>query len=395
MNQRKRYKIPVAKLGEYPHGDNLIQVLDSEALDSIVRNTNASLGKTGRIQVDFDHASEYSSEIVSKLAEMGVQFPTNAGAWISEGLYREGDTVYANAVATPDGEIAIDGETYTRTSPVFRMIDCSYLGSRGGKKLLRPLKIKSIGLTNSPNMKTLGAIIANSNGILTNAEDDLQSVMLGSLSMDILKKEKETMSETKDETVVEEVVVNAVAPEAPAAVEEEPTVEEIKEAVKENVSGEVGIIAESQGLDPEKAEVVAEVAVSAVADGLEAVEQATIEATPVASTIASGTELEKAQEKIAELEAKIKELTDARDAEALQNRINEELAKYPTLQNRAESEALLKLDWDLGVKFLASLPKSLPPASKTIQNRVPTKAPGQDFGKMTLNERLKAKMFGK
>lgn len=405
----KRYKIPIVKKGEFPNG-NLIQVIDDASLDAIVANTMASLGKTGKVLADFDHYSELSKEVKQALEALGVQLPTAAGGWIGN-LYREGDTVYGDMVSTPEGEQAIESKTYCKTSPTFRLIDCKYLGNRGNKRTVRPLKVKSVALCNKPNMESLGSIMANREAIL-NIEDDLQSVFLGS-AMDLEKEknmenDKEVIENASPAPAQEAVVANA----EPAKAEEEKvvetvegtdvTVEDVKEATVQDLSAQVGITAESQGLTAEEAQVVADVATTVGTLAVETVETA-VEDAQTADAPESNQELEDAKTRIAELETKINELQavideagKARQEAELQNRIAEELAKYPTLQNREEASELLKKDWDLGTRFLSSLKFSVVSSeSKTIQNRVPAKSPEASYAGMSAKERIRIKMFGK
>mgnify|MGYP001459997272 CR=1 FL=1 len=407
MNIRKKYKIPVVKKGEYPHfGKGVVQVIDEKALDAIVKNTNASLGKTQKILADFDHYSELSESAKATLEKMGIQLPTNAAGWITE-LFREGDTVYGNMVSTVDGEKAIEGETYCKTSPVFRVIDCEYVAERKGEKLIRPLKIKSVALTNKPNMATLGNILQNTES-LANSDNDLQAVIMGNQCLELESFKENTIMENTEkkeglesvsesiETTKVEVVAEVAQAVAEAVADTGATVEAVEavQAVAETAAVEaVEAVAEAV------AETVAETAqapVSGVAP--EAVEATAAEAAPEIAPNAA--ELDAANAKIAELQAKIAELEALLEQEGkkrqeaeLENRIGAELQKYPTLQNREEATELLKKDWDLGVKFLASLKASLAP--KTILNRVPDKSPEEVLAGMSSSQRIKYKMFGK
>lgn len=382
MNIKKRYKIPIVSKGEFPHfGMNIIQVIDDKALDAIVKNTNATLSKSNRLLADFDHYSELGGDVKNSLAKLGVQLPTNAAGWI-ESLYRDGDTVYGNMISTPEGEKSIDSETYCKTSPVFRVIDCEFVG----KNKVRPLKVKSVALTNKPNMAALGNILKNME-VLMNGGEDLQAVLMGSSTMEILI-DKEKIDMKKDELKIE----NSETLEA-AKVE---AIEAVTEAVAEAVADIVD--------EPEVIQAVIESAQEAAIEAVEevaevATEEAEAEPAPEVET-APDAELEAANAKIAELSAKVAELEalleDAgkkREEAELQNRISAELAKYPTLQNREESAELLRKDFALGAKFLASLKASFKPA--TIQNRVPVKTPQDALQGMTPTQRIRFKMFGR
>ena len=350
---KRRFKIPVARIGEFPHGD-LLQIVDSFSLDAIVKNTNAALGKSGKLLIDFDHYSELPAEVKKAMSKLGVQLPTKAAGWAKE-LFREGDTVYANMESTPDGEEAIVSESYAKTSPTFRLIDCSSLGTRNGKKLIRPLKVKSVALCNKPNMESLGTILAN-RATIENKEDDLQNVFLGS-AMAIFEKEKIMENEKTIENAEAPVQETPVAEEVKEEVVETAVEEAKTEAVAEVVEA-VAVAAEASGASPETVQAVAEATETAVEEAVEVVAEA-VEAPKAEEAVENSVDPKDAR--ILELEAKVNELQavideagKARQEAELKNRIAEELSKYPSLCNREEAEELLRKDWDLGSKFLAS-----------------------------------------
>ncbi len=165
------FRFPILAKGEFPHAAGVVQVVDDDALDAVASQEIPEEG----LLLDFDHYSDLTEDERGALAGMGILLPSDAAGWIHR-LWRDGDKVFAEADLTPSGAEKVSGKEYRYASPVF-----DYAGLQGlGGNRVRPLHVEKVGLTNEPNMKAIGAIIANrSSYALANSDDDVEWRMIG------------------------------------------------------------------------------------------------------------------------------------------------------------------------------------------------------------------------
>lgn len=126
-------------LGEYPHADSgLLQVLDPSALQAIVNrfNQEAAGPHFGGLILDQEHWS-YDAERSSQ-----------AFGWIRQ-LENRADGVWGKVELTDLGKTALENKRYKYVSPAFLPKDVERLGNNR----VRPLRLDSAGLTNSPNLR--------------------------------------------------------------------------------------------------------------------------------------------------------------------------------------------------------------------------------------------------
>jgi phage I-like protein len=121
----------VVPRGEFDHAESgTKQVLDDAALEAMANNF------TGELLVDQDHFSYQPDK------------PSTAMGWIKQ-LAKRADGLWAKIEFTPPGLDAVKNGLYRFVSPVWARADTEDLGH--GR--LRPLRLDSVGLTNSPNLK--------------------------------------------------------------------------------------------------------------------------------------------------------------------------------------------------------------------------------------------------
>lgn len=165
-------EIPILAKGEFPHaGAGVVQVVDDAALDAVAGQEIPA----GGILLDFDHYSDLTEEERAALAAMGIVLPSEAAGWLKR-FARRGDKVFAEAELTPKGAESVEGKEYRFTSPTFDWAGLEDLG--GGR--VRPVHVEKVGLTNEPNMKAIGAILANRGRYpLANKDEDVEWRMIG------------------------------------------------------------------------------------------------------------------------------------------------------------------------------------------------------------------------
>ncbi|MEY4428708.1 MAG: hypothetical protein RLZZ182_1397 [Pseudomonadota bacterium] len=121
-------------LGEYPHVDKAkrrrVQVIDSDAVKAMA---NAFRDK---LLVDQDHFSYDDTK------------SSEAFGWV-EKVEARGDGLWGQIEWTDVGKPAIANKRYRFLSPVWRSDDLQSLGD----DRVRPIRLDTIGLTNSPNLK--------------------------------------------------------------------------------------------------------------------------------------------------------------------------------------------------------------------------------------------------
>lgn len=143
--------IQICPKGEFPtticngsNGDErmIVQVLDDEAIKSLA-NSMAAAGPAG-ILIDYDHFSH------------DIEHHSEAAGWI-KALEARPDGLYGKAQWTDKGADAVRNRRYLFVSPTWLMDDCARLdGER-----VRPTRLFSAALTNSPNLNGIRAIVNN------------------------------------------------------------------------------------------------------------------------------------------------------------------------------------------------------------------------------------------
>jgi hypothetical protein len=131
----------ISAVGEFPHHPTgLVQVVDPESLDAIVRRfaeASATPNFPG-ILIDFDHAS------------LDQDKPTEAAGWIVA-LDKRPDGLWAQIRWSDRGEQAVRGGRYRFISPVWHRDECVELG----EKRVRPTRLINCAVTNDPNIPGL------------------------------------------------------------------------------------------------------------------------------------------------------------------------------------------------------------------------------------------------
>lgn len=301
-------RVPVLRKGEFPHSRGIVQVIDDAAIQSVLKQEIPPEG----LLFDFDHYSDLTNDERTALSQTGIQLPSDASGWIHGfTMGDDGNTVYAEVDWTEKGEKAVKGGAYKYTSPVFPIANCEYIGGNR----VRPRRISKVALTNEPNMKAIGAILAN-RGTLENSggtdgdmDGPVYETAFGDGATDAPKQEKRNMHEKLNEAL-------GLAKEA----SEESALEAVNALKEEN------------------------------AEAMEAVSK-----------------LRELKNRIEEQDAELQELRDAKAKAELDANVAAELAKYPNLPNREAAETLLRANFDAGNAFLATMPntpaKSAPAAN--------------------------------
>lgn len=125
--------------GEYPHPESgKLQVLDDAALTAIVNRfvAESKVANFAGLLIDQEHWS-YDPERSSE-----------SFGWIKE-LQNRDNGIWARVDWTALGETAVQGGTYRFVSPTWLPNQVEHLGNNR----IRPLRLDSAGLTNSPNLK--------------------------------------------------------------------------------------------------------------------------------------------------------------------------------------------------------------------------------------------------
>ena len=322
--------IPITVAGDHPHPCGLIQRVDDKAISAILAQPIPPDG----IQLDFDHYSGLTNAERQTLATMGIQLPSKAAGWIKKFTGRMVDGVqkiFGLAELTPEGEAAIANKSYVRTSPVYPRSALEHLGDG----IVRTLAISSVALTNEPNIRAIGPILANRAAacLANSGETDMGDLTGATLAIERLApielenrngENMEAIAKALNCEPTEEAILAAIA----ALKKSEPSEEEMANRAK----------AESDAESARKAEL----------DGLK-------------------NRAEKAESELEAIRRKVEE-------DGINARVAAELAKYPDLPNRAAAEDILRADFAKGSAFLASMP-------------VPEKVPGKNPGEEDLNNR--------
>ena len=137
--------VHIATYGNHPHPQDLVQVLDDRAFDSMVANfAKKKKDKTfPGLLVDYDHISNNPGG------------SSEAAGWI-DNLKKKADGLYAHISWTDVGEKAVNGGRFRMVSPVWLRSRCEELGN----KKVRPTELDSLACTNDPNIKGMRPITA-------------------------------------------------------------------------------------------------------------------------------------------------------------------------------------------------------------------------------------------
>lgn len=121
----------IVPIGQFPHtASSSIQIIDPQAIAAILNNTRLP------ILVDRDHFSYDPDK------------PSEAYGWIRH-LQNRDDGLWANIDWTDLGRDALLSKRYRFASPVWLARDIERLPNNQ----IRPLRLDSVGLTNSPNLR--------------------------------------------------------------------------------------------------------------------------------------------------------------------------------------------------------------------------------------------------
>lgn len=144
--ENHRFSLPadnwyhIAPIGEHPHPKGIVQVIDQDAVNTMVQNfrEKSSEPNFAGLLVDYDHVSQGGS--------------TEAAGWIMN-LDGRADGLWANINWSNTGKEKVEGGEYRLVSPVWKRSDCVPVD--GDKSRCRPTVLDSLGLTNEPNLKGL------------------------------------------------------------------------------------------------------------------------------------------------------------------------------------------------------------------------------------------------
>lgn len=305
-------KVPVLKKGEYPHARGVVQVVDDAAIAAILGQEIPPEG----LLFDFDHYSDLTNHERAKLKEMGILLPSDASGWIHGfTMGDDGNTLYATVDWTEAGERAVKSGAYKYPSPVFPTASCEYIGGNR----VRPKRISKVALTNEPNMKAIGPVLANrepgpdGGGAEENVFGPVYETAIGVEANDRPKKENHQMDEKLT---------------AALGLEKDATVDAAVAAIDAIKSGKTASEAKTAELETQKTELA---------------------------------------NRVSAQDAELKTLREAKAKAELDANVAAELAKYPNLPNREAAETLLRANFDAGKAFLATMPnttaKSAPAAN--------------------------------
>jgi phage I-like protein len=120
----------------------VIQVMDDDAISSIVKNFNKEASQPGfeGMLIDQEHFKHDDEKA------------TTAFGWLMR-LQARGDGVYGQIRWTRTGQAAVDGGDYRHFSTEFDIKDCEEIPGKGKIKRLRPLRLDGLTLTNFNNNK--------------------------------------------------------------------------------------------------------------------------------------------------------------------------------------------------------------------------------------------------
>ncbi len=135
--------LELLKTGEFPIAGGPVQVIDDQALRAMLAAFDRDQAQPNfpGLLLDYDHQSYDAAK------------SSEAAGWIND-LRVAGDTLLARPDWTSSGEAAIAGGLFRLVSPTFRADQVEKLGNNR----VRPLRLDSVALTNSPNMRGLAPL---------------------------------------------------------------------------------------------------------------------------------------------------------------------------------------------------------------------------------------------
>ena len=138
-------------VGEYPHPESqLIQVIDEQAIQAIANRFSAEAGQTNfaGLLIDQEHFS-YDPDKSSA-----------AFGWVRR-VENRADGLWGQVEWTSLGSQALKDKTYKFISPVWLPRDTEPVTNRAAN-VRRPLRLDSLGLTNSPNLRGMVPLVNRS-----------------------------------------------------------------------------------------------------------------------------------------------------------------------------------------------------------------------------------------
>ncbi|HYE29793.1 MAG TPA: phage protease [Methylomirabilota bacterium] len=145
-----KYSLPadgfyqLAPKGEFPHAEGkVVQVIDDESAVAIVNRFNQESQGAGFVGVLVDY--EHFSYDLDKKSE--------AAGWITA-LENRADGLYGKIDWTPDAQSQLESGAYRFISPTWLPKDVKVIGNRR----IRPLRLDTAGLTNTPKLKGLAPL---------------------------------------------------------------------------------------------------------------------------------------------------------------------------------------------------------------------------------------------
>lgn len=168
--------------GEYPHPSGLVQVVDDDAINSMVE----SFPSGQKLLFDFDHYSDLTNEQREAIDGAHILLPSVAAGWVTK-VEPRADGLYGDVDWTPDGSTALRNRSYRFRSPVFPRSGIEVIGE--GR--VRPRTLSKVALTNEPNMRGMPSLANRGNA----EEDDLSGPSVENTANVIEAKpeEKKTM----------------------------------------------------------------------------------------------------------------------------------------------------------------------------------------------------------
>jgi phage I-like protein len=259
--------VQVSPYGQFPHPLGL-QQLDQESGNAMAGEFNSVLGKLKR---GFGGRPWYRGHPDTN----PTKYPDGeAYGWIN-GVEARNDGVYANVDWTPKGEQLIRDRSYKYFSPVWDAAPANV----GGKRVVRPYKLVSVGFTNMPNIPVAGLgneeISTESEAEQAEAQQQQEEQMI--LPNSILK----TLGFADDAKPTEEEIVTAwekhtqevdalrtTAEANTTAANELPTLQTALENEKKSVKNLSDQLAETAtAFDTERSERIELIVSSAIANG--------------------------------------------------------------------------------------------------------------------------------
>lgn len=151
--------VQIAPLGEFPHGDGVLQVVDAQAIASLVNSF-----KPGQAMVvDYDHGS------------LNTDQSSAAAGWVEE-LQARADGLYARIRWSNRGRADVEGGAFRFVSPVWM----PEVAPTKDNPRVRPARLVNVALTNSPNIRALKPLTNTAAGMLAHSATPLSDATVAS-----------------------------------------------------------------------------------------------------------------------------------------------------------------------------------------------------------------------